>query len=332
MLYMWRRGLFEVQYAGMSVPVRAAAMAARRDGYEGGMPEGTQISNDEAFERWLAGERSYAPELKTEPLFVRLDAAGRFTTVELQTDEVGGVFSELGEEMGLEPLASGLNSGRRNGVVGTSKALDERAWTRDTNTRTARTCAYACLCMVCMLMLSHRRDRVCVHATQPRVGAHTHGGMVLDGDKESAHSQRGVHGRGRDAATHTQGQLTGKAGSAAARCASGSASQALYSTRVVNGDWMNDMTPAVAPAPSLRTSSPARCSASYTSPLLHVYLPRPSLRPLTKLPSYTSPVSRVVKVPTPSILSATHWPEYESESFEVYEPVPWYLPADHCPS
>ena len=28
--------------------------------------------------------------------------------------------------MGLEPHASGLNSGRRNGVVGTSKALDAR--------------------------------------------------------------------------------------------------------------------------------------------------------------------------------------------------------------
>ena len=37
--YMWRRGLFEVQYAGMSVEARAQAMAARRDGYEGGMPD-----------------------------------------------------------------------------------------------------------------------------------------------------------------------------------------------------------------------------------------------------------------------------------------------------
>ena len=50
----------------------------------------------------------------------------QYTTVELHTDEVGAVFAELGEELGLEPHASGLNSGRRNGVVGTSKALDER--------------------------------------------------------------------------------------------------------------------------------------------------------------------------------------------------------------
>ena len=32
LLYMWRRGLFEVQYAGMTTEVRAAAMAVRRDG------------------------------------------------------------------------------------------------------------------------------------------------------------------------------------------------------------------------------------------------------------------------------------------------------------
>ena len=126
MLYMWRRALFEVQYVGMSVQARAEVMAARRDGFAGGMPDGAQISNEEAFGRWLAGERAYAPELKTEPLFVRLDAAMQFTTVELHTDEVGAVFSKLGDELGLEPLASGLNSGRRNGVVGTSKALDER--------------------------------------------------------------------------------------------------------------------------------------------------------------------------------------------------------------
>jgi hypothetical protein len=146
MLYMWRRGLFEVQYAGMSTEARAAAMATRRDGVEGGMPEGAQLSNDEAFERWLAGERSYAPELKTEPLFVRLDAAGRFTTVELQTEEVGAVFSDIGEEMGLEPLASALNSGRRNGVVGTSKALDERACTRGANARVRASCAARAVC------------------------------------------------------------------------------------------------------------------------------------------------------------------------------------------
>ena len=130
MIYMWRRALFEVQYTSMSPEARAAAMATRREGFAGGMPEGAQISSKEAFELWLGGARAYAPELKTEPLFVRLDAAMQFTTVELHTEDVGAVFAELGAELGLEPMASRLNSGRRNGVVGTSKALDERGMTQ----------------------------------------------------------------------------------------------------------------------------------------------------------------------------------------------------------
>ena len=124
--YMWRRGLFEVQYAGMSSVERVEALAGRSAGYEGGMPPGAKLGSEAAFERWMQGERGYVPELRREPLFVRLDRLGHFTTVELHTDDVGGVFAELGEEMGLEPHASGLNSGRRNGVVGTSKALDAR--------------------------------------------------------------------------------------------------------------------------------------------------------------------------------------------------------------
>ena len=59
MMYMWRRALFEVQYAGMSMTERAAAMSTRCDGYAGGMPEGARISSGEAFDRWLAGERAY---------------------------------------------------------------------------------------------------------------------------------------------------------------------------------------------------------------------------------------------------------------------------------
>ena len=110
----------------MSMTERAAAISTRRDGYAGGMPEGARISSGEAFDRWLAGERAYAVELKTEPLFVRLNAAMHFTTIELNMEEGGGVFAELGEVMGAEPSASGLNSGRRNGVVGTSQALDLR--------------------------------------------------------------------------------------------------------------------------------------------------------------------------------------------------------------
>ena len=125
-LYMWRRGLFEVQYAGMSTVERVEALAGRSAGYEGGMPPGAKLGSEAAFERWMQGERAYVLELRREPLFVRVDVLGHFTTVELHTEDVGAVFAELGEEMGLEPHASGLNSGRRNGVVGTSKALDQR--------------------------------------------------------------------------------------------------------------------------------------------------------------------------------------------------------------
>ena len=123
LFYMWRRGLFEVQYSGMSTEARAAAMTQRANGIAGGMPEGAMITSGEAFKRWLAGERGYAPELRKEPMFVRLDAAMQYTTVELHSADVLAVFAELGEELGVEPGASGLNSGRRNGVVGTSKAL-----------------------------------------------------------------------------------------------------------------------------------------------------------------------------------------------------------------
>ena len=133
LILMWRRGLFEVQYAGMTREARAEAMAVRStDGFAGGMPAGAQISSDEAFRRWHAGERGYALELRKEPLFVRLDATTmHYTTVELRTDDVLAVFAELGTELNLEPGASGLNSGRRNGVVlGTSKALDERGMTQ----------------------------------------------------------------------------------------------------------------------------------------------------------------------------------------------------------
>ena len=125
-LYMWRRGLFEVQYAGMSTVERVETLAGRSAGYEGGMPPGAKLGSEVAFERWMQGERAYVPELRREPLFVRVDGLGHFTTMELHTDDVGAVFAELGEELGLEPHASGLNSGRRNGVVGTSKALDQR--------------------------------------------------------------------------------------------------------------------------------------------------------------------------------------------------------------
>ena len=41
-VYMWRRGLFEVQYDGMSAEEKAHALACRRaaGGFSGGMPVG----------------------------------------------------------------------------------------------------------------------------------------------------------------------------------------------------------------------------------------------------------------------------------------------------
>lgn len=130
LISMWRRGLFEVQYTGMSAEERAVSISARHEGIEGGMPPGARVSSNEAFQLWLGGQRAYLPELMKEPMFVRLNTAMQYTTTELHTSDVGAVFSELGAEMGLEPGASGLNSGRRNGVVGTSKALDERGMTQ----------------------------------------------------------------------------------------------------------------------------------------------------------------------------------------------------------
>ena len=58
-VYFWRRGLFAVQYAGMSHAAIARALRARADGCEGGMPPGAVISEADAIARWEAGERAY---------------------------------------------------------------------------------------------------------------------------------------------------------------------------------------------------------------------------------------------------------------------------------
>ena len=59
-LYLWWRGLFEVQYEGMSVEEKAAAVRARGEGYAGGMPDGSKIKATAALERWWGGhERAY---------------------------------------------------------------------------------------------------------------------------------------------------------------------------------------------------------------------------------------------------------------------------------
>ena len=126
MLEQWRRGLYEVQYRGMSTEERALSIASRAAGIDGGMPRGARISSNDAFRLWLDGQRAYAAELQNEALFVRLNSEMQYTTIEMHAEEVGDVFRDLGAQMGLEPMTCGVNCGRRNGVVGSSKALDAR--------------------------------------------------------------------------------------------------------------------------------------------------------------------------------------------------------------
>lgn len=198
LIMMWRRGLFEVQYAGMTEEAIVAALRARKDGYQGGMPVGAVLSSGEAWARWWAGERAYViprgveidvasrlgevasagrgevasgsgPEraraaaaaaeaaraagavppiaavrrrgfeldVRCEPLFVEIDSStSGFSAHELHMETVGKIISSTGDDLGVMPHASGLNSMRRNGIVAISRGCDERG--RDqTNTKKA---------------------------------------------------------------------------------------------------------------------------------------------------------------------------------------------------
>ena len=137
--YFWRRALYAVQYDGMSESAILSAIRARSEGFAGGMPVGHVISAEEAVRRWVAGERAYmrladplgrvgqanAYDLSNEPMFVELNAEGRFTVGEMHTATAGAVYRELGEEMGTRPYSGGINSGRRNSAVALSRGLDE---------------------------------------------------------------------------------------------------------------------------------------------------------------------------------------------------------------
>ena len=135
-LYQFCRGLFKVQYAEMSTEAIEAALRDRSaNGYSGIMPPGAQISALGALGRWLAGERGYLPVLESEPFFVQLKGPkGRrsskdnghqvFSAIEMRAEWFGAVFREVGDEMGLRPHASGLNSVRRNSMVGVQKGAE----------------------------------------------------------------------------------------------------------------------------------------------------------------------------------------------------------------
>ena len=131
-LYQFCRGLFKVQYAEMSTEAIEAALRDRAEnGYHGIMPVGARISAVSALGRWLAGERGYQLSLESEPFFVqpkgrRGKGGGKFvfSNMEMRAEWFGAVFREVGDEMGLRPHASGLNSVRRNSMVGVQKGAE----------------------------------------------------------------------------------------------------------------------------------------------------------------------------------------------------------------
>ena len=75
--YLWRRGVFAVQYAEMSAEAIAQVTVLRREkGYTGGMPPGAQIDEEEAVRRFEAGEMHYLKVVEDEPLLVKLQRGG----------------------------------------------------------------------------------------------------------------------------------------------------------------------------------------------------------------------------------------------------------------
>ena len=132
--YQMSRGLFRVQYVGMSDEAIESALKLRAAaGYAGGMPPGATITLEEAGLRVLAGEFAYLPQLESEPFFVKL--AGRrgkgggkfvYTQTEMGTEWFGSVFRDVGDELGYRPHASGLNSVRRNAMVNVQKGAENR--------------------------------------------------------------------------------------------------------------------------------------------------------------------------------------------------------------
>ena len=125
-VYLWRRGVFAIQYHGMAAAAVAATVTARAAGVVGGMPPGAVLDPAAAIKRWLGGERAYlrvslddgqVVDLAKEPFFVQLTNKMAFLTLEMQAKDVGNVYRALGGDLGVRPHASGVNSGRRNAAV-----------------------------------------------------------------------------------------------------------------------------------------------------------------------------------------------------------------------
>ena len=125
--YLMRRGLFAVQYAGMSAAAIKAALAMRHTkGYPGGMPPGAQINADEAVKRFEAGEVHYLKELESEPLLVTLGRGGErhFTRQEITTRIIGEVFASITIDAGFKPGSHGVNNLRRSTMVLVQKGAE----------------------------------------------------------------------------------------------------------------------------------------------------------------------------------------------------------------
>ena len=129
-MYQFRRGLYAVQYAGMTEEAKAEAITARSSGYSGGMPPGAVISEEEAVARWVEGEKSYLKELEDEPLIVMMHRGGEnaFKTSEVTTAYVGSVFKTVAEDACFKPGSGGVNNMRRSGMVAAQKGAERQGF------------------------------------------------------------------------------------------------------------------------------------------------------------------------------------------------------------
>ena len=123
--YLFSRGLFLVQYDGMSTECIEASLAKRRlHGHRMGMPDGARVAAKAAVARWIAGERGYLPQLMGEPLFAKEMAGDRFGSKECSVADVARAYCQAAEALGFQPNSSGVNSGRRNAVIALRRGLE----------------------------------------------------------------------------------------------------------------------------------------------------------------------------------------------------------------
>ena len=97
-VYLWRRGVFAVQYANMSKQAIEEAIALRREkGYPGGMPPGAMIDEADAVRRFESGEVNYLKQLEGEPLLVMMERGEKraFTQREITSRCIGAIFTRL---------------------------------------------------------------------------------------------------------------------------------------------------------------------------------------------------------------------------------------------